>query len=95
MSDLIRREDIINAVTTPEKFNGYNLYPPSHGELLDRLNNIPAVDAVPVVRCGQCMFSDWFVRRGGGKYCYCLKTGARMYGESDFCSYGRREEEDT
>ena len=56
--------------------------------------HIPAVDAVEVVRCGQCMFGDWFVRRGGGKYCYCLKTGARMFDESDFCSYGRREDGD-
>ena len=45
---LVRLSDVLAVATTPEKCDGYNLYPPSHGELLERINNIPAVDAVEV-----------------------------------------------
>ena len=75
MSELIRREDAINAATTPEKVEGYNLYPPSHGVLLERLNTIPAVDAVEVKH------GRWL--RSHTAWVYCSECGSEPPNETN------------
>ena len=44
---------------------------------------VKALDAVPVVRCGQCKFDNFCCRNVG-------KDGKRT--KDDFCSYGERKE---
>ena len=97
-NDLIRRSDVFTAATTPEKCDGYNLYPPSHGELLERIDNIPAVDAAEVVHgewihknadgswrvdtCSVCKKDTHYVRYAPPYEC-CPHCGARMDGEEE------------
>lgn len=49
------------------------------------LNDMPTVDAVPVVRCKDCKYRDG---TPGQPNILC----AQMH-EDDFCSYGKRKEE--
>ena len=53
--------------------------------LLSKIGNAPTVDAVPVVRCRDCVnfeIGDW-----------CVTTGVRT-AEDGYCSYGERRDED-
>lgn len=58
-----------------------------------RVNKAPTIDAVPVVRCGECKYrTEYF---DSGKY-VCTRTQCIICGhanyvnEDDFCSYGER-----
>lgn len=51
-------------------------------EINEVLNGLPAVDAAPVVRCGECRM------RNNAGYCPDLEM---FVGERFFCAYGRRE----
>lgn len=54
----------------------------------DILSDAPTIDAVPVVRCGECIFkkpSEGF----GDLTCSILNIPME---ETDFCSWGQREE---
>lgn len=53
--------------------------------ILDLVDSIPTVDAVPVVRCKDCKYRDG---TPGQPNILC----AQMH-EDDFCSYGERKEE--
>lgn len=53
----------------------------------------PTVDAVPVVRCKDCKFSDWYTAMDGNRYCYCMEHGSSGHKGNDFCSYGEKEGE--
>ena len=63
------------------------------GEVVARklIDEQPTVDAVPVVRCKDCRFSDWYTAVNGKRYCYCMETGASGRNENDFCSYGVKD----
>lgn len=51
MSELIKREDAIKATWhEPSYTDPYNVLT----EVRDRIEALPTVDAVPVVRCGEC-----------------------------------------
>lgn len=57
------------------------------------VDNAPTVDAVPVVRCGECKHrsSDYDIC---GDY-LCEKRGCRFFcKDNDFCSYGERRDSD-
>ena len=67
------------------------------------INDAPTVDAVPVVRCGECKHAEPYKRTDGatGYYCHC-QYSVFEYGDrrkytpvresDDYCSYGEREE---
>ena len=58
--------------------------------LLNIINSAPAVDAVEVVRCRECISWD----KG---YCHVWKANDNENAETepdDFCSYGERKEHD-
>ena len=62
----------------------------AHAEerFLNRIEDAPTVDAVPVVRCKDCasgMVSD------NNKYIICCDLGVSM-GFDDYCSNGKRKE---
>ena len=53
----------------------------------------PTVDAVPVVRCRECKFSDWDSELNDAMVCMRTKDGFWMSG-NDFCSFGERKDGD-
>ena len=75
MDDLIRRQDVITALRQAKVFG--------HPDALTAINHIPAIDAVPVIRCGDC------------KWYYTSECQIKMsnYGlkYDDYCSYGERK----
>lgn len=64
--------------------------------ILDLVDSIPIVDAVPVVRCKDCMHYLIVDEFEGGKR-YMCKVNRFSYINSDgdmhYCSYGERKEE--
>lgn len=61
-----------------------------NGAACEQIKSMPTIDAVPVVRCGECRYWDEDGR------CEPLKNGLiREYTEpNDFCSYGERRNEE-
>lgn len=60
----------------------------------DELNSLPTIDAVEVVRCRDCKFSELFQNDSRGvmaRYCKAF-TFKRMVADNDFCSYGERKD---
>lgn len=55
-----------------------------------RINAAPAVDAVEVVRCGECEKRNKSADLTGSIYCRWLKCQMR---KNDFCSHGERRTE--
>ena len=58
---------------------------------IELVEDAPTVDAVEVVRCKDCRFSDWYTTVNGKRYCYCMEHGSSGHEEMDFCSYGERD----
>lgn len=64
-------------------------------EVLDRIppcyvDDAPTVDAVPVVRCGECIYFD----PEGHDGVSCAETGAMIWpNEDDYCSRGQRRDQ--
>ena len=79
---------LIDADALP-KYTGYAL---SANEVAEAVENAPTIDAVPVVRCRDCKWSDWYSNVDGKRYCCCMETGMGGRTETDFCSYGERED---
>lgn len=71
--------------------------------LMDALNRLAqledwwdAVEAKPIIHCGQCRWADWYsLQTDKGeiveKYCNCMKTRTSGHKENDFCSHGEFE----
>ena len=91
MSELIKREDAIKATWhEPSYIDPYNVLT----EVRDRIEALPTVDAVPVVRCGKCKYfvkNTWecvrIADRFGDEY-----SDATVYPEY-FCADGERRTE--
>ena len=58
----------------------------------DFLNALPTIDAVPVVRCRDCIYSDdaWTNEKG---FLICPASGMDITAD-DYCSYGEKKEAD-
>lgn len=80
MSDYIKKSDAIR--TSLEALNTNTLYAARAGAVIGKL---PAVDAVPVVRCGECMHR----RQPDG---FCPVVGGFCGDENWFCASGIKEE---
>ena len=52
---------------------------------MDDVRNAPTIDAVPVVRCKDCIYNP---KRS---WVYCPMTGSNTRKDDDFCSYGKGE----
>ena len=50
------------------------------------------VDAVPVVRCKDCVNGTVFVNKQGAKYVDCVLDDYSVRKPTDYCSYGKRKE---
>lgn len=60
--------------------------------ILDLVDSIPTVDAVPVVRCKDCIHG-FFHNSSGGMYCCTSPAGLSLETPNSFCCYGERKEE--
>ena len=52
------------------------------------INSAPTVDAVPVVRCKDCI---WYAEKETGEG-WCSEVMARPMPHNGFCSYGEKED---
>ena len=92
--DLISREAFIEDINTEIMnlyLDGMKGTPRPYDELydiIDRINEQPAVDAVEVVRCKDCKYREISLDCGG-RYCH---AWGMLNGASDdgFCNYGER-----
>ena len=50
------------------------------------------VDAVPVVRCKDCVNGTVFVNKQGAEYVDCVLDDYSVRKPTDYCSYGERKE---
>lgn len=55
--------------------------------VLEYAENLPVVDAVPVVRCKDCLFLDKALKSNGDVWCRLHDTAMRS---DSFCSFGRK-----
>ena len=64
--------------------------------VMEYIEQMPTIDAVPVVRCREC---KWFADNNGGEWFGCQMFNAIRAvpedapGKDDFCSYGERRAE--
>ena len=70
---------------------------PSRGEVVEFLRKQPAIDAVPVVRCRECVHWKPTGSKAGNSFSDMEYIGGCEFTkycrhESDFCSYGERKE---
>lgn len=86
---------LIDATIAADKLSAaYNIL---MADLVDTFATVPAVDAVPVIRCRECKFWETYGFKGSRKAGDpleweggCMKwRGGRL--ESDFCSCGKRK----
>ena len=56
------------------------------------LDDSPTVDAVPVVRCKDCVNGTVFVDKRGAEYVDCVRDDYSVRKPTDYCSYGKRKE---
>ena len=77
---------LIDADSAKLSVSDYKIFRCQLGGLMDVaefIDDQPTIDAIPVVRCGQCKFDNLCCRNVG-------KDGKRT--KDDFCSYGERKE---
>ena len=60
-------------------------------DCLAEIESAQAVDAVPVVRCRECV-GRAFWEKDHNDVPVCLLSGLYVKSENDFCSYGERKE---
>ncbi len=91
MSDYISREAAIDrlnknlSVCNPGTFSEM-----CYADAIETVKHLPSADAVPVVRCKDCVHWREAVTNDKG-FLICPASGMEIT-ESDFCSYGEREE---
>ena len=90
--DLISRSELLEYV----EFDRRVIAPNKHTatDILLMIKTAPAVDAVPVVRCKDCIGKDtWYKNEEFGVY-ICGLSGLYIVEDNDFCSYAERKEGD-
>ena len=102
MSDLIERDEVIRALRLEypmmpffkELREEWAIKTEGYIEAEKIIMTAPTVDAVEVVRCRECMFSEVYQNDSSGvmgRFCEAF-TQVRMVTDDDFCSYGERRE---
>lgn len=99
MNDLIRRRAVFNELKglyiAPPKITNDMVWDSAIDTATDKIKDLPSVDAVEVVRCKDCVNSDWYTTTDGRHLCYCMVHGNGGHKETDFCSDGERETDET
>ena len=86
MSDLIRRDDLLELYILKEEY--INDYVVPYMVAVQNIKDAPVVDAVEVVRCYQCVNNPGISTRTKGMV-WCRKFRREVI-PSGFCSYGDR-----
>ena len=60
---------------------------------IDLIQIEPVIDAVPVIRCNDCIFSDVYSARDGRLLVYCCNHGCFGFAPNDYCSRGKKKTE--
>ena len=63
-------------------------------DVIMMIKTAPTVDAVPVVRCKDCVNGTVFVNKQGVEYVDCVLDDYSVRKPTDYCSYGKRKEGD-
>ena len=83
-NDLISRSALLPAIESYfEPINPDHPMTLTIEQIREVLNLLPAVDAVPVVRCGECKKRNT---------AYCSVDDWTLPCDDDFCSYGKRKD---
>ena len=69
----------------------YPYYPDEIWKFTAMTERFPTIDAVPVVRCRECVGRPFWEEDHNGVP-VCLLSGLYVRSEDDFCSYGERKE---
>lgn len=77
--EYISREEIFKF---PVRLNHYDVE-----ALRNFIDNIPAADVVPVIRCKDCIFREFLDSDYGGYCCDMVKREVQL---DDYCSFGKR-----
>lgn len=93
MADLISRYALMrDLVKRYKEFDdGKTIYHPLMTTAMQAVRNAPAVDAVEIVRCGECERRDKTADLTNTILCPWLEVEMR---KTDFCSYGERRADD-
>ena len=85
------REEAIKVLRTESVEIGGNAV--SVCQFLEALDMaVKALDAVPVVRCKDCVNGTVFVNKQGAEYVDCVLDDYSVRKPTDYCSYGERKE---
>ena len=63
-------------------------------DVIMMIKTAPTADAVPVVRCKDCVNGTVFVNKQGAEYVDCVLDDYSVRKPTDYCSYGKRKEGD-
>lgn len=75
--------------------NGQNEYIYDTNAVLYSIDAQPTIDAVPVVRCADCLFRNDYADSEGNAHLYCTRCNCCLdVDPTDFCSYGKRKNGD-
>lgn len=85
MEALCRKEARVATIRYTEGFND------AIGRVRSMVSKAPTIDAVPVVRCGECKHME--ITPDGLRWCNAW-GGINGLGDDGFCNYGERRSED-
>lgn len=83
MAEYITKEAAIEAVEDA----GLELYQSEWNEIEEKINAIPTVDVVPVIRCKDCKYA--YINPSGAILC---SSSMQMKKQDGFCDYGDRND---
>ena len=89
MSDYISREDAVDELQVKVFHNLTDEY---YGTMRV-LDELPAADVAPVVRCKDCKHYYFADNRIPQEQCYVCEISGEIWKPDSFCSYGERREE--
>lgn len=70
------------------EYGDYDQYTDGFDECVSKVEDFKLVDAVPVVRCKDCVY--WENGKDYEPYCTCINSCMEVVNSDDFCSYGER-----
>ena len=89
MSDYIERQAAIDAVRET-----FKRIPTTAIRAMDTIKALPSADVIPVVRCKDCEWAMKSTDLSGWYMCKCEEAFDYYAKPDDFCSYGKKREEE-
>ena len=91
------KDAIIDAGQSSKRYKIGEFWELNCREIYEVIDNVPTVDAVPVVRCRDCRYSKSASDDEDGYYClffeqFFQKDGGTLFMSGDYCSHGERKD---